>query len=107
MTVIKPDSPYVECRREECPNKFQKAVHNQSFCSKECCRIYTNARILAQYHQKKNKVLKGRVCRDSSCSTLLSRYNPEDYCAVHEKKRHLDKLRGWGWKLDESGEIIS
>lgn len=94
------------CRLSTCTNTFVKKVHNQTFCSRECCRVFTNARILAQYHEKKNKVMKGRVCGDKSCNTLLSRYNDGEYCSVHEAKRQAEKLRGWGWEVNEDGEIV-
>lgn len=28
---------------------------------------------------------KGRVCAQPGCDTRLSMYNPEEYCALHEK----------------------
>lgn len=98
------DKPFVECRLETCDVQFQKRVHNQSFCSKECCRVFTNARILAQYHDKKNKVMKGRVCK--KCPTVLSRYNEDEYCSVHQEQNHIEKLKNWGWEVNEYGERV-
>lgn len=94
-----------ECALDECEITFEKKVHNQRFCSRECCRIYTNARILASYHEKKNRVKTGRVCKDKSCSTLLSRYNEGDYCSIHEKEQFISKIQGWGWDCDSDGNI--
>lgn len=91
------------CDREECDVEFVKAVHNQRFCSKECTRIFTNARILAAYHAKKNKEMRGRVCREKSCKTLLSRYNEDDYCALCARKNKETQLENWGWDLDTEG----
>jgi len=97
----------VECRLDTCENMFTKRVHNQSFCSRECCRIYTNARILAQYHEKKNKVMTGRICASKTCGVILSKYNPGDLCSIHEKKAHIEKLKSWGWNVDDDGNILN
>lgn len=32
----------------------------------------------------------GRVCRADGCTTVLSLYNPSDFCALHE--RHVERL---------------
>jgi hypothetical protein len=90
------------CALEGCDNTFTKRVHNQRFCSNECCRVYTNARILEQYHEKKNRKLTGRTCKQKDCDTVLSRYNEGDKCATHEERDHRNKLRAWGWEIDES-----
>lgn len=91
----------VECALDECDNEFLKRVHNQRFCSRECCRVYTNARILAAYHAKKNKVTTGRVCKSRGCATLLSRYNEGDHCASCEKKQVRKRMESWGWELND------
>lgn len=85
----------------ECGTEFEKRVHNQRFCDKECCRVNTNRRILAQYHEKKNRSTEGRVCAEKGCTTLLSRYNDDIYCGSHQLRQHLDKLDRWGWEVDE------
>jgi hypothetical protein len=90
-----------ECALESCGNIFTPRVHNQRFCQRECTRIFTNARILAQYHQRKNRVMTGRTCKSKSCGTVLSRYNDDDLCASCENKAHRKKLTDWGWQLDE------
>jgi len=33
----------------------------------------------------------GRVCAEPGCGTILSRYNPDDYCALHAA-RHMDHV---------------
>ncbi len=91
------------CRLDGCETEFEKKVHNQSFCGKEHCRIYTNARILAAYHSKKNKITTGRVCRSKDCNTLLSQYNPEDICSLCQQKQQVKKLEDWGWSIDQEG----
>jgi len=96
----------VVCALEGCENEFDKKVHNQRFCSRECCRIYTNARILAQYHERKNKKMTGRVCKTKSCGTLLSRYNEEEYCASCLQKKFEEKLKSWGWGVENGVPAI-
>jgi hypothetical protein len=95
----------VVCALEGCVETFEKRVHNQRFHSRECCRVYTNARILAAYHEKKQKVTTGRVCKSRTCDTLLSRYNDDDYCASCQQKQHRKKLKSWGWELTEYGAV--
>lgn len=91
----------VKCALEGCVNEFSPKVHNQRFCSKECCRIYTNARILEQYHQKRKKVYEERSCKINGCGTVLSKYNTGNLCATHERQAFVQKLRKWGWTIDE------
>lgn len=31
----------------------------------------------------------GRVCAEDDCGTILSRYNPTDYCSIHGERREL------------------
>jgi len=97
-------SEEIECARDGCTEKFNPRVHNQRFHDKECCRIYTNARILAAYHSRKNKKMTGRICKQRGCGTCLSRYNPGELCSVHEQKAHVEKLEAWGWDVDSEGE---
>lgn len=92
-----------QCALESCGKLFQPRVHNQRFCARECTRIFTNARILAQYHMKKRRVMTGRVCRSKACGTRLSRYNESDICASCENKEHVQKLKDWGWTVEEDG----
>ncbi len=51
------------------------------YCSNECCRKATNAKLVAKYHE--NKALKNRInrlCID--CSVKLSRYNDNERCYI-------------------------
>ena len=91
------------CALESCGKTFVPRVHNQRFCTRECTRIFTNARILAQYHMKKRRVMTGRVCKSKDCGTRLSRYNQGDSCASCENKEYLQKLKDWGWEVEEDG----
>ena len=90
-----------KCALDSCDEVFSPRVHNQRFHSRECTRVYTNARILAQYHQKKNRVLTGRKCKTRNCDTVLSRYNEEEICASCENKAHIKKLEDWGWEVEK------
>lgn len=93
------------CRLDGCEVSFSPSVHNQTFCSKEHTRVFTNARILSQYHEKKNRVLTGRTCRHKSCGTILSQYNEDDFCSIHQQEQFTAKLKSWGWK-DIDGDSI-
>jgi|SRR5690349_5891582 len=75
----------VTCEREDCENEFAKTTHNMKFCSSECCRIQTNRKIMADYHEKKAiRNGKKRVCL--TCATPLSRYNPNKFCGACERR---------------------
>src|SRR4051812_25142045 len=88
------------CRLEGCEETFLAKVHNQAFCTKEHCKTYTNARILAQYHARKNRVTKGRICKDKKCDTILSKYNEGLLCAQHEHAVNQARWRADGWEHD-------
>lgn len=68
------------CADKDCEVVFMPTRHNQKYCSKDCCKRTTNAKIMAQYYEKKDrKAGKKRMCR--SCKvTPLSRYNEGDTC---------------------------
>jgi hypothetical protein len=68
------------CANPACELLFAPTRHNQKYCSKECCKIVTNAKIMQQYYEKKDrKSGKKRVCK--SCKeTTLSRYNEGNIC---------------------------
>lgn len=70
------------CANPTCMIGFKPARHNQKYCSKECCKIVTNAKIMAQYYEEKDrKSGKTRTCK--SCKTArLSRYNSGNTCAA-------------------------
>ncbi len=76
------------CAREGCGNVYIKNTHNQKYCSGECCRIATNAKIMERYYEKKHRLSgKERVCKSEGCGKSLSRYNASDICAACESKR--------------------
>lgn len=68
------------CANSLCSISFNPTRHNQKYCSKECCKIVTNAKIMQQYYEKKDrKSGKKRLC--TSCkTTTLSRYNEGNVC---------------------------
>ena len=57
------------------------------YCSDECCRLATNARIMEKYYERKAR-LKGtvRICKSLDCETKLSRYNPSNVCGACERR---------------------
>lgn len=69
------------CGYTECGKSFTPKTHNQRYCTPECCRLATNARIMDNYYEKKAR-RQGfkRICRSTGCNTLLSRYNDGDTC---------------------------
>jgi hypothetical protein len=41
----------------------------------------------------------GRVCSASGCTTVLSVYNPNRYCALHERQQVESSERPWSrWR---------
>lgn len=89
------------CSRDECQEIFIKAVHNQKYCSPECCRLATNQRLMEQYHEKKS-IRNGnqRVCSKKDCDTILSKYNKENICESCKIKRFMRRLERWGWDVE-------
>lgn len=85
------------CAYAECDNTFTPKTHNQRYCSDECCRLATNARLMEQYYEKKAR-LKGhiRVCATPDCGTVLSRYNSGKTClkcdAAEEQNKRFELL---------------
>ena len=78
----------VECARPECTVLFTKATHNQRYCSSECCRLVTNAKIMLRYYENKAKQNSiGRICQSADCDSILSRYNTDVYCSRCSAKR--------------------
>lgn len=70
------------CANPACDISFNPTRHNQKYCSKDCCKVVTNAKIMQQYYEKKDrKSGKKRVC-DSCKSTTLSRYNEGSTCQL-------------------------
>lgn len=35
-----------------------------------------------------------RTCSDRGCQTILSMYNPAEWCFTHEPKKYVDPTRG-------------
>lgn len=70
------------CAYSECANEAEKRTHNMKYCCDECCRLATNKRIMEKYYERKAR-LKGlpRTCINSTCGTILSRYNPSKFCS--------------------------
>jgi len=68
------------CANPSCNLAFNPTRHNQKYCSKECCKVVTNAKIMQQYYEKKDrKSGKKRVCKECNV-TALSRYNEGNVC---------------------------
>lgn len=80
----------VDCAREDCDNELAKLTHNQKFCSSECCRIQTNRKIMADYHENK-AILAGKPRTCLTCSTSLSRYNRNKYCGACETRMKVSE----------------
>ena len=89
------------CALDGCGEEFKAVVHNQRFCSKNHCRLFTNKKILEQYHERKNRNMKNRVCSQKGCGTILSIYNNGTKCGVHERIDHISKLTRWGWQIGD------
>jgi predicted RNA-binding Zn ribbon-like protein len=68
------------CANPECETLFLPTRHNQKYCGKECCKLVTNAKIMKQYYEKKErKQGKVRICQECGL-TRLSRYNENNIC---------------------------
>lgn len=91
-----------KCAYDECGQEFLPKTHNQKYCSDDCCRKATNARLMKQYYEKKAR-RQGhiRVCSTSGCNTRLSRYNNTEECqkcasvAQSERRKQLFELVGF------------
>lgn len=78
------------CAREGCNNEGVKTTHNQKYCSSECCRIATNAKIMEKYHERV-AIKRGKKRQCKTCGTALSRYNDMKTCGACQssgKKAH-------------------
>jgi len=80
-------TPHPEGLDEGCQNVFVKRTHNQKYCCPECTRIQTNANVMQEYYDDKDRRSgKQRVCK--SCKfTLLSASNPDEICGSCMKSR--------------------
>jgi uncharacterized paraquat-inducible protein A len=69
------------CANPTCMIGFEPSRHNQKYCSKECCKVVTNSKIMQQYYENKDrKAGKPRTC-DVCEVAKLSRYNESNTCA--------------------------
>lgn len=85
------------CAYAECGLEFEAKTHNQRYCSDDCCRRATNARLMKQYYERKaRRQGRIRVCASPGCGTRLSRYNDSKVCqgcaAAQENERRQQLL---------------
>ena len=85
------------CKNLDCSKPFKAKSYNSIYCSAECRRIVTNAKLLSNYYEKKANINKKRICKTKSCETVLSRYNKETICEKCKRERYVQRLVGWGW----------
>lgn len=71
------------CAWKECDNQFVPNTHNQKYCSPECCKLATNAKIMERYYETRAR-RRGAKRKCNSCGAGLSRYNPGKVCAACE-----------------------
>lgn len=88
------------CANEICMMSFEPSRHNQKYCSKECCKVVTNSKIMQQYYEEKDrKSGKPRTCKRCRVSRL-SRYNQTNICAPcvakEEAAARVNLLRALG-----------
>ena len=84
----------IKCAYSKCDVEFVKTTHNQKYHSNECCRLATSEKAMAKYYE--NKARRGgakRVCRTPGCQTILSRYNPDKYCAECQEREDLQQKK--------------
>lgn len=88
------------CANPKCMIGFIPSRHNQKYCSKECCKVVTNSKIMQQYYEEKDrKAGKPRTC-DVCLVAQLSRYNAGTTCSscaarrVSNERQKLLKVLG-------------
>lgn len=86
------------CKNLDCSKPFKAKSYNSIYCSAECRRVVTNAKLLSNYYEKKANINKKRICKTKSCKTVLSRYNKENICEKCKRERYVQRLVGWGWE---------
>ena len=74
----------------QCNKQFEYKTHNQKYCSKDCCRLSTNKKIMEKYYAKKAR-LAGEVRLCVSCNLQLSRYNPDTTCQDCQNAKKKNK----------------
>lgn len=67
-----------ECANPQCSKIFEVRRVNMIYCSSACCKVATNAKLIARYHAKKKVNSGERKCTE--CDTKLSRYNNNEKC---------------------------
>jgi hypothetical protein len=77
------------CANPECETHFAPKTHNQKYCSSECCRIVTNAKLMKKYYEKRDR-LQGKKRKCERCDNLLSRYNEDTVCTTCQRKELQD-----------------
>ena len=77
--------PCVQCGKE-----FEYKTHNQKYCSKDCCRLFTNKKIMDKYYAKKAR-LAGEIRLCANCNSRLSRYNPDSICEICQELKRKNK----------------
>lgn len=77
------------CDRNGCEETYTKKTHNQKYCSDNCCRIATNARIMVDYYKEQAR-LNGQARYCENCTGRLSRYNPYDVCEPCTQGRRVN-----------------
>lgn len=68
------------CAHESCGTLFHPNTHNQKYCSSECCKAATNAKIMKRYYERKARRA-GTVRKCYTCGSGLSRYNDTTICS--------------------------
>lgn len=80
MVIMETTTGSKSCANQDCAKEFNPTRHNQKYCSKDCCKLVTNAKIMQQYYEKKDrKAGKKRLCKQCKL-TPLSRYNEGNVC---------------------------
>jgi len=78
------------CAAEGCNNEYEKSTHNNIYCSPECCRTATNAKIMKRYYDNKKK--RSGAVRHCACGARLSRYNMGDSCSACDAKKKSEVM---------------
>lgn len=81
------------CANAECNVTFSPTRHNQKYCSKECCKLVTNAKIMKQYYERKDRKAGVKRLCDECKTTSLSRYNEGTVCQPCISKNRTNNRR--------------
>jgi|SRR5215203_963548 len=74
-----------------CTNSFEAKRVNMIYCSNECCRAATNAKLIARYHLNKKLLTEDRFC--IACGSRLSKYNKDLSCYSCQNKSASEKRK--------------